>query len=533
MLLQKNAPLELLNSASLILGISLFSLICLLFAILGISTGIMRLALLSQTTKFSYAVGADLSAKIFSNTLYKPYAFHIEKNSSEIISGITVKSNAIIGSAILPSLNLISSFFLFSAVVLSLIIISPKIAFVTIFSFGIIYTIIIASIKKRLRFNSKLISVESSNVIKYIQESLGGIRDIIIDNQQDAFTHLYRQSELPLRKAQGENQFFSLFPRYAIEAASIAFIALTAFILSNLNENLSSYLPVLGALLIGAQRLLPIIQGGYASWTNIIGGNESVKDALILLKPPVNTVTQRTSFDKNLNTIENIVFEDISFKYPHAKAYTINNLSLKIAGGNLIGIIGSTGAGKSTFLDITLGLLQPTSGSIKVNGYCLKDDILSSWHNSLAHVPQHIYLADSSIVENITFSCSTRLIDMTRLWRAIEYAQLSDFINSLPDGIHTRVGERGVQLSGGQRQRIGIARALYKNASILILDEATSSLDNTTEALIMDSLKKISESCTILVVTHRLTTLKNCNAIYKLSNGKLSDAIRYESIINN
>jgi ATP-binding cassette, subfamily B, bacterial PglK len=491
----------------------------------------MRLLLLWVNTRLSFATGADLGIGIYRRTLYQPYSSQVNLNSSEIISGISTKADGVIYQTIVPALFIINAFFVLTAILIALITIDPKIAIISFGGFGFIYFTIIWGTRKRLKNGSRLIADMSTKVIKSLQEGLGGIRDVLIDGSQSTYSKIYRSADLPLRHAQGNMMFIAHSPRFLMEAIGMILISVLAYTLTTNDSANSSAIPLLGALALGAQRLLPMMQQAYASWTSIQGFSSSLLDTLELLDQPLpdfadNPETHIMSFNKKIN------LKRIDFYYKNENQYVLKNINLEIKKGARVGFIGKTGSGKSTLLDIIMGLLSPTNGTIEIDGVELSIDNFRSWQTNIAHVPQAIYLTDNSIEKNIAFGVPTEKIDLNRVKSAAKQAQIASIIESWPMQYKTRVGERGIQLSGGQRQRIGIARALYKNAEVIIFDEATSALDDLTEKEVMSAIENLSNNITLLLVAHRLTTLKNCTHIVKLNNGEISQIGDYEELIS-
>ena len=500
------------------------------FALAALISGAMRLLLLWASTRLSFATGADLSISIYRRTLYQPYAVHVARNSSEVISGISGKANAIIGSIILPMETLISSSIMLSAILIALLSVDPIIALSAFGGFGLIYVSIIKLTQKQQAANSQCIARESTQVIKSLQEGLGGIRDVLIDVSQSAYCQVYRDADLPLRRAQGNSSFIAASPKYAIEALGMMLIAVLAYALSKQPDGISKAIPVLGALALGAQRLLPVLQQAYASWSQILGGQASLKDTLDLLdqslpdyvdQPPANPIPFQHKID----------LKNLSFRYIPQTPLVLNNLNFTIKKGSSIGFIGITGSGKSTLLDIIMGLLLPTDGNLQIDSEPITTSNHRAWQAHIAHVPQAIFLADSTIEENIAFGVRKTKIDHKRVQQAARQAQIADIIETWPKKYKTYVGERGIRLSGGQRQRIGIARALYKQADVIIFDEATSALDNETEQAVMQAIESLSTDLTILLIAHRLTTLKNCTQIVELGDGGIKRIGTYDEIV--
>jgi len=503
-----------------------------LFGCAAIFAGGMRLFLLWAITRLSYATGADLSLSIYKRTLYQPYEVHVGRNSSEVISGIVTKANGAISTVIMPSLTIISSSILMTLIMVALIAVDPFIALISFASFGSIYLSIIYVSRRQLLKDSRRVAQESTQVVKSLQEGLGGIRDVLIDNSQDVYCEIYRKADHALRRAQGNNTFIGQSPRFIMEALGMLMIAALAFTLGQQSDGLAKAIPVLGALALGAQRLLPILQQAYAGWTLMRGGQISLEDTLGLLDQDLpDFVTQKIS--KPLAFTKKITLNQVSFRYGLQMPWVLKSCTLEIKKGSRIGFIGETGCGKSTLLDIIMGLLLPTSGNIDVDGEPITLKNRRAWQMHIAHVPQDIFLADSSIAENIAFGVHKSHVDLERVRLAARKAQIEDMIDSWSEGYNTVVGERGVRLSGGQRQRIGIARALYKQADVIIFDEATSALDAETEQAVMSSIESLSEDLTVLIIAHRITTLKNCSKIVQLRDGHVGRVCSYQEMIDN
>ena len=503
--------------------------LCVVFGLAALFTGAMRILLLWANTRLSYAIGADLSISIYRRTLYQPYAVHVARNSSEIITGIATKTNEVI-HIIAMILNLVGSSVTLVAILAALLTVNPTIALTAFGGFGLIYLIIIRITRRRLLGNSQSIAHESTQVIKTLQEGLGGIRDVLIDGSQAAYCDIYRNADLRLRRAQGASSFISGCPRFGMEALGMLLIVGLAYSLSLQPDGISSAIPVLGALAFGAQRFLPVLQLAYVSWSNIQGGQASLRDAIELLEQPLPDYASRPD-PQPLPYRHNIRLNQVSFRYGPESPWVLKNVTLEIAKGGRVGFIGQTGSGKSTVLDIVMGLLQPSDGSLEIDGEAIHPGNQRAWQAHVAHVPQAIFLADSTIAENIAFGVPKESIDRERVKRAARQSQIAEIIETWPRQYDTFVGERGVRLSGGQRQRIGIARALYKQADVIIFDEATSALDNETEQAVMQAIDGLSKDLTILIIAHRLTTLKGCTQIIELADCGIKRVGVYQDIV--
>lgn len=493
------------------------------------AAGAMRMLLLLATTRVSFATGADMSIGIYRRTLYQPYTIHCARNSSEVISGISSKSSAVIYNTIIPLLTLSSSCLMLSFILFALLVIDTAAALSAFLGFGIIYFFIIRLTRRRLLENSQQIARESTNVVKSLQEGLGGIRDVLIGGCQDSYCDIYRDAYLPLRRAECNNLFISTCPRYAMEAIGMSLIAALAYLLAEQSDGLARAIPVVGALALGAQRLLPVLQQAYSAWSAIRGGQASLQDTLDLLDQPLTVsadqlVCRPLSFDHSLE------FKQLSFRYSFESPFFLNRISFTVGKGDRVGIIGATGCGKSTLLDVVMGLLHPTAGTFEVDGVPITNRNNREWQARVAHVPQSIFLADRTIEENIAFGVTKHLIDPHRVRRAAQKAQIAEQIESWPLQYNTMVGERGIRLSGGQCQRIGIARAFYRDADVIVFDEATSALDSNTESAVMESISTLSNDFTLFVVAHRLTTLQNCTKIIELDKGEIIRVCAYQDI---
>ena len=500
------------------------------FAVAALIAGAMRLLLLWASTRLSFATGADLSISIYRRTLYQPYAVHCARNSSEVINGILGKANGVIYSIIVPALTLISSSVMLIAILIALLAVEPVIALAAFGGFGLIYAFIIRLTRKQLLADSQRIARESSHVIKSLQEGLGGIRDVLIDGSQATYCHIYRNADLPLRRAQGNNLFISSSPRYGMEALGMMLIAALAYSLAQQTDGIAKAIPILGALALGAQRLLPVLQQAYGSWTQINGGQASLQDTLELLDQPLPDYADQPAAQP-LPFKHNISLKQLAFRYSPQTPYVLKQLNLTIAKGSRVGFIGTTGSGKSTLLDIVMGLLQPTDGTLEIDGQPVTPTNNRAWQAHIAHVPQAIFLADSTIEENIAFGVPKDQIDPQRVRQAAQQAQIADSIENWSKQYQTYAGERGIRMSGGQRQRIGIARALYKQADVIIFDEATSALDNETEQAVMQAIVSLSKDLTILIIAHRLSTLENCTQIVELGDGSIKRTGSYQDIV--
>jgi ATP-binding cassette subfamily B protein len=501
-----------------------------LFAAAAIVSGGLRLFLHWTQTRLGYAIGADFSISIYRQTLYQPYAVHLSRNSSEVITGVTTKADSVVYQSLLPLFTIFSSTMMLLATLSALVALQPVVAIVSITSFGGIYALAIVLTRSRLSRDSQLINREQTLIVKALQEALGGIRDVLIDGTQQLYCRIYERADRRLRRAQANVGIVAVSPRFIVEAVGIALIAAMAYVLAVSPQGLGSTIPMMGMLALGAQRMLPVLQQAYSSWTIIRSGQVALRDALELMDQSLPAHAAKPS-PSPLAFQRDIGFDALSFRYYPTRPWVLQGLTLRIPKGDRVGFIGTTGSGKSTLLDIVMGLLIPTEGSLHIDGVEITSSNCRAWQAHIAHVPQSIYLADTTVAENIAFGVPTAQIDYGRIQRAARRAQIADSIESWEHGYETLVGERGVRLSGGQRQRIGIARALYKEVDVIVFDEATSALDSETERAVMSAINSLGNDITILMVAHRLSTLRDCTQVVELQDGMLKRIGTYQEIV--
>lgn len=490
--------------------------ITVLFLISAVLSGFMKILYLWSSNRISFDAGAELSQKIYKQYLYQSYQDYYKKNSGEAINDIVNKANNIIYLTIVPVVIIINVCILITSLFFAVMVLDKFLSILIIGCFLILYLIIGNFTKNKLKNNGNILSNSSGYLIRTIQETYGGFRNIVIDGLQEIYYNQYRKADNSLRSAQAENLFLGQFPRHAIEVLAIVVFTLVAYVLNINSGGLLEALPLLGALALAAQRILPLLQHAYGAWANIRSGKASLDDTLFLLdkqKFRVNEVNLRTIlFNKE------IYLNNISFKYDTKDKYVLNNVKIKILKGKKYGFMGKTGSGKSTLVDLIMGLLNPTTGTIEVDGLVINTSNKEKWQSQIAHVPQNIFLTDNSIMKNIAFGVEESDIDSNRVVSICKALELSDLIESWPEKYDTFVGERGILLSGGQRQRIGIARALYKKVDIIILDEATSALDQLTECNVYRAIENLDEKLTLLIISHKKSNFLKCDEIFEIDH---------------
>ena len=501
----------------------LLLLTTLLFSLTCIFAALIRLLSLFLNLRFSAALGSDIGARVYQNCLYQPYTFYISRNSSELLTNFVNDIGKVANELFNPLLQTISASFICIALIITLMFINAKIAFSTFFIVTVFYLFAVLITKNKIKELSYDLDFFLKQLIKIVQEGIGGIKDILLNSSQIFYVNTFTSSDVPFRRSQSNVAFFTAIPRLLIEPVGISVMAFFGFYLVNTGKS-SEAIPLLGAIALGAQRLLPMAQKIYEGVASSRGTIIQLRNVVNLLEIGNNIFKNELVFEK-LNFKNKIVFDNVSFRYSKEGEYILKNINLTINKGEKIGIVGTTGGGKSTFLDLLTGLLEPTQGRILIDGKNIFDkknnNLLYKWRSIISYVPQFIYLSDDTIINNIAFAAEPNTIKKKKVSNSSKKAQIKEFIESLPMAYDTRVGERGVKLSGGQKQRIGIARALYKNSKVIVFDEATSALDSNTESSLIEALNNLQNELTIVMVAHRISTLKSCDRIIRIENGEL------------
>ena len=494
-----------------------------LILILAFSLKFISSLLLSwKEGKFSFDLQRDLSRRLFSGYLKRPYLFHLQKNSAELVRNITIEVGQFTFNATLPAVTLLAEVMLLTAVVSLLIWIEPvgAIAAIIIIGFGI--GLINLFTRRRLAYWGVNRQKSEGLRLQYLQQGLGAIKDVMLTGRQNFFIAQFNEQNFTASKMSQNHLFAKAVPRLFIEWLAILAVASTLIILSIRGTDLKQLVPKLGLFAAAAFRLLPSVN-------RIVGSLQSLRfcsPVIRLIYDELEELKQEEprfvsiSHDSGGLGLADIRLANIGFAYPQVQHSVIKDVSFSVRAGSFVGIIGESGGGKSTLIDIILGLIRPDSGQVLVGETDIQNCI-TSWQSCIGYVAQTIYLTDDTLRRNIAFGFPEDQIDDVAVHRAAKAAQLEDFINSLPEKFETKVGERGVRLSGGQRQRIGIARALFMNPSVLVLDEATSALDMGPEASIMKSVSEFKGTMTVIIATHRIATLADCDAVYRIENCRL------------
>lgn len=474
---------------------------------------------------FLSRLSAYISNTLFELYMFQPYSFHTSVNSSILIRNLQTEVSYF-STFCQALLNLVIEGAMLTGIIVTLVFIEPVGALSVGVFFGLSSYIFFFFSKKKMKRWGKIRQELDGYNSKLIIEGLGGIKNIKILGKEPYFTTNFFNNNSIKANILGKNSTLNLLPRYYLEFLSVFGLVIFVGVLLYLEKDLAGLIATLGVFLAATFRMMP-------SLNKLIAGSQSLKyykSSLDVLYNEFHNL--KLSKFQNQDFIEfdfakAISLNNVSFSYHTEKAKILNNISLSIKPGEVIGLIGPSGSGKTTLVDLLLGFYTPTIGNINIGDQSIYNDI-NSWQKNIGYVSQNIFLLDSSIKSNIALGINDFEIDSDKLETALKLAQLETFVNSLPTGVETRVGEMGVQLSGGQRQRIGIARALYNNPPIIVLDEATSALDTKTESGVMDSIKQLKGLKTIIIIAHRISTLGICDQIYSLDHGVIKEEILEE-----
>jgi ATP-binding cassette subfamily B protein len=502
-----------------------------IFVLGTVFSGLFRVLVLKLSTQLTFRTATDISLKIYENSINQSYEEYLTTTSSELISAIVTKVNAVVYSFLMQAINLVVSIIISISILMTLMIINLPVSCLVFLSFLILYYPILRITKISIGKDSKIVSKLSIDMVQCIQETHGAYRDLLVNGSKYPFIEKFKNIDIPLRDFQGRIIFLSTYPRYIVEMLGIIIIISISFYYVSIGTPFIQIFPTLVAVGLASQRLLPLVQQAYSAWANM---QMSKIDFQEIIKILCNNNEQiKESISKNISYENSIKFTNVSYKYPGAQDFALTNISFEISAGDRIGIIGETGSGKTTLIDLLMGLLLPTQGEIIVDGEVLDDEKRVDWRSHIALVPQSIFLFNRTIGYNITLKNKTEELS-DRLKLAVRIARLENLIAKLSGGISYVVGERGNRLSGGEKQRIGIARAIFKDSALIIMDEGTSALDGDTESKVMKELFDYqirTKEMTIVMIAHRLSSLKDCNKIYKLQRGLLVEVSNDNGIV--
>lgn len=484
---------------------------------------------------YSATLGADFSNRLFYFFLRKDWKFHSDKSAKALAKKISSDCNRVTNGILVPLLKvnakLMSVLFIFFA----MCIYDFWVSFFGFSFFSIWYIIVYFVVSSKVKENAKRFSKEGVNINRLLIDGLSGVKDLIMSGRVMNYFMTYQKSNNKLALAKGQNNALSLTPRYLIELVAFGGMILLIIYLLSTGQDFSSVFPMIAFYALAGLKLLPAMQSVYYGLNqvrNAMPAFNAVKNDLMSSR--YDDFDENQDFDvlkENLKNFNILELKNIHYSYSNKLDYVINNVSLKIKSNTMVAFVGESGSGKSTILDLIAGAVEPDKGEVFVDNIKIEGVASHAWRRNIGYVSQDIYLSDATILENIAFGLEKPFVDINRINSVLKLANLEDFISQLPNGIYTKLGEKGVKISGGQRQRLGIARALYNNPKILVLDEATSALDGLTEKLVMKSINDLSEKHTIIIIAHRLNTVKNCDCIFFMDKGKIVDSGTYNELL--
>ncbi|WP_201610395.1 ABC transporter ATP-binding protein [Psychrobacter submarinus] len=485
---------------------------------------------------FGARIGTEIADRLYTYYMQQNWQFHASGSSAQLTKQVSTEAARISGSIIQPLVQMNAKLVLALFISISIIIYDPLIAILGLFIFSLAYYLLYRLVRKKLVSNGQKLSQVATDRFRLMNEGFGGIKDVLLLNRSHDFVDRFQDSGKVFARAQGTNIAISQVPRYFIELIAFgAMISLVLVLIKLHSGNLGEVLPILAVYALAAFKLLPALQQIYSSISQIKGNLaafEAVKDDLEQSFENRKTI-DCNSTSKPIHLRKSVTLNNLEFSYPGKDRPAVKRVNMTIPANSVVGLVGSSGSGKSTLIDLLLGLLIPQQGNLRIDDVTINKENKRAWQDLLGFVPQSIFLSEGSIAENIAFGLPVNEIDIDQVMNAVTLAHLDELVRELPNGVDTKVGERGVQLSGGQRQRIGIARALYHKAEVLVFDEATSALDGLTEKIVMDAIHDFSGKKTIIMIAHRLKTVQKCDIIYLMKQGSIIDSGTYEELVNN
>lgn len=502
------------------------------FLILLISTvsSIITTVLLAN---FAHKISAEVSNRLFEYYISQNWNYHLNTSTSLIINNLHQECSRVTGGILDSSMQMISRIFFSIPMCIGIFLVNPLVACVGLLTFLCAYFLIYKTIRKKAYENGKILSTRSQEKYKIIYEAIGGIKNVILSNSSLYFIKKFSTRSFDLAKSSAMNTNLVRIPKFLVEFISFGLVIILLTLLNfSSNNNFQDIIPQIAFFAFAGYKLIPSFQQIYMNITSIktnISALDSIENDL---KKSTEKKKSEHEVVKNFEKFKTINLKNInfSFKEKEREEFQISNLNLQISSNSVVGIAGQSGSGKSTVVNLILGLLTPNSGTISVDEENLDNKNIKSWQKNIGYVPQSIFLSDTTLAENIAFGIDQKNIDIKKVHQAIDLAELSNFVNAMPERINTKIGERGVKLSGGQQQRVGIARALYHNPNILIFDEATSSLDENTEKNIMNAINKFYRLKTIIIVAHRINTLKKCDNIFLFEKGRVIETGSFKKL---
>lgn len=481
--------------------------------------------------RFTYMRQYSLSRRLVNGYLHQPYAWFLNRHSADLGKTVLSEVDQVIAETLMPLLNLIAQGVLVITLLALIVLVDPVLALIVIVFFLVAYGGIYTLLRSRLSQVGADRVYANKMRFSVLTEAFGGIKDIKVHRLEDVFVSRFEGPALSFSTNKAFAQAASQLPRFALEVLVFGGILLLILLLMRSAGGFDEALPMVTLYAFAGYRLMPAVQQIYASLSTLRFSHHALNNLHkeMLALSPLCGVTERQG---QIDLKQTITLEKVSYTYPLAQGFALKDVTISIPVHSTVGFVGATGSGKTTAADVILGLLEPQDGRLLIDEVVITNENRAGWQKNIGYVPQVIYLADDTVAANIAFGLPTGQIDQAAVERAASIANLHDFVsNELPNGYKTKVGERGVRLSGGQRQRIGIARALYRNPEVLILDEATSALDNLTEYAVMEAVHNLSHKITIILIAHRLSTVKECDAIFLLDQGGVVGQGTYDDLV--
>ncbi len=478
-------------------------------------------------------IGSEIADRLYTYYLMQDWLFHASGSSAQLTKKIAVETQRVTGHILMPLMYLNARIVLVLLMIISIFIYEPKVAIIGFSTFTIAYLFLFTVVRMRLQTNGRTISKVNEERFRLMNEAFGGIKDVLLLGRDSDFISRFNQSGVELAYSQGNNGALINVPRYFMELIAFgSMIAIVLYLIAYYDGDMGIILPILSVYALASVKLLPAFQNIYASIASIKSHSAAFESIHEDLANSTEAKLRALKSEKSyLYPKQQISLENITFAYPGIEDPALNQLNISIPANSVIGIVGPSGSGKSTLIDILLGLIKPQEGKLKVDNIVIDAKNCRSWQNSIGFVAQSIFLSEGTIAENVAFGIPEDQINLEQVHQALKLAHLDELLQSLAKGVHTKVGERGVQLSGGQRQRVGIARALYYEAEVLVFDEATSSLDGITEKMIMEAIHDFSGQKTIIMIAHRLKTVQKCDQIFFIDKGQVVDKGTYHELI--
>jgi len=467
--------------------------------------------------RFLSTLQASMSTRLLASYLNRPYSFHLQHNTAQLIRNVTTEVGTVYYFTLVPILTLVSECLVVLALFLLIVIVDPNAAIALLVVGGILVYSFYRSFKDRMLQIGTQLQHSSGMMIQCAQEGLGGVKEIKVMGREVFFESTFARQVERYARALRRSLVIHNFPMHVLETIFVGMFV-GVLVLLTVMDRATAAIPLMGVYAAAAFRLIPSLNRILTATNRIKQSSASLSLVVSELAQPAGSTEQSSPVPLALT--KEIRLVGLGYRYPTSESETLSDISLTIRRGEMVGFVGKSGSGKTTLMDCILGLLIPTRGQVLVDGIDIHDQ-LAGWRSQIGYIPQHIYLTDDSLRKNIALGLDETSIEPDRIRRALEAAQLAEFVDGLPDGAETAIGERGVRLSGGQRQRIGIARAMYYDPAVLILDEATSALDNETEKTIVETVSGLKGSKTILIIAHRLSTIEDCDKIFRLQDGRL------------